>query len=188
MEQIENGLPSSQTGFEQTLQLLEAFREMTAVMMELIHKPAVNNTYNYQVYQAPVYNYNGHQQEAEENGQEADEDPPTPEEMVEACELTLAEGLWWGDASWGTAYQVFRQRGYSEGIDRFVEDVKTWPWKKSFPKKCNKFSVGDSARRGAITWPLAKWKEKGAQSREIVLGERIYEILSKKRLATLATN
>ena len=42
MEQIENGLPSSQTGFEQTLQLLEAFREMTAVMMELIRKPAVN--------------------------------------------------------------------------------------------------------------------------------------------------
>lgn len=175
------------SGLEESLQILEAYKEMTKLMLELIRKPAVNKTYNYHVYNAPVYNYNGHHQEAEENSLEADEDPPTPEDMVEACEQTLAEGLWWGDASWGTAYQVFRQRGYREGIDRFVEDVKTWPWKKNFPKKCNKFSVGDSARRGAITWPLAKWKEKGAQSREIVLGERIDEILRKKRLATLAT-
>ena len=108
--------------------------------------------------------------------------------MAAACEQTLAEGYWWGDASWGTAYQIFRQRGYQGGIDQFVEDVKTWPWKKAFPKDCNKFSVGDPARRGAITWPLPKWKEKGAQSREIRLGERLDEIMEKRTLATLATN
>jgi hypothetical protein len=102
---------------------------------------------------------------------------PSVSKMCEACEKTLEEGLWWGDASWGIAYQVFRQKGYTGGIDQFVEDVRGWPWKKPFPKKCNKYSVGDPARRGAITWPLGKWEEKGANKREIKLGERIMEIL-----------
>ena len=46
MNQNENGLPDSQKGFEEALQLLEAVREMATVMMELIRKPAVNY-YNY---------------------------------------------------------------------------------------------------------------------------------------------
>lgn len=104
---------------------------------------------------------------------------PSAAEMAAACEQTLAEGLWWGDASWGTAYQVFYQKGHKINIEQFVEEEKDWPWKKPFPKKCNKFSVGNPARRGAITWPLAKWKEKGAQKREIVLGNRLDEILVK---------
>jgi len=106
-------------------------------------------------------------------------DRPTAAEMAAACEQTLAEGLWWGDASWGTAYQIFNQKGHKISIEQFVEEEKEWPWKKPFPKKCNKFSVGNPARRGAITWPLARWKEKGAQKREIVLGNRLEEILNK---------
>ena len=46
MELTESGLPGSQRGFEEALQLLEAVREMASVMMELIRKPAVNY-YNY---------------------------------------------------------------------------------------------------------------------------------------------
>ena len=177
-------------GFEEALQMLEAFKEMTTkVIAELIRKPAVNKTYNYQVYNAPVYHYHGMpQKDPQESSLDLEEEPPSPSDMAAACEQTLEEGLWWGDASWGTAYQIFRQRGYQGGIDQFVEDVKTWPWKKVFPKDCNKFSVGDPARRGAITWPLTKWKEKGAQGREIRLGERIDEIMEKRTLATLATN
>ena len=190
MNQNENGLPGSQRGFEEALQILEAFKEMaTKVIEELIRKPAVNKSYHYHEYHGPVYNYHGMlQKDPQESGMDSEEEPPSPSDMAAACEQTLEEGLWWGDASWGTAYQIFRQRGYQGGIDQFVEDVKTWPWKKAFPKDCNKFSVGDPARRGAITWPLTKWKEKGAQSREIRLGERIDEIMEKRTLATLATN
>ena len=47
MNQNENGLPGSQKGFEEALQLLEAVREMATVMMELIRKPAVNYYNNY---------------------------------------------------------------------------------------------------------------------------------------------
>ena len=36
MEKKESGLPDSQKGFEEAMQLLEAVREMASVMMELI--------------------------------------------------------------------------------------------------------------------------------------------------------
>lgn len=161
------------------MQVLEILKELRMVMKELAGRPAVSYNYTKNVYHAPVNIYNGTTEAVvgENNAQE--EAPPTAETMMSVCEQTLAEGLWWGDASWGTAYQIFRQKGYKGGIDLFVDDVKSWPWKRGFPKKCNKYSVGDSARRGAITWPLPKWKEKGAQSREVKLGERIFELLSK---------
>ena len=177
MEQIENGLPSSQTGFEQTLQLLEALREMTAVMMELIRKPAVNKTYNYHVYHAPVYNYNGHRQEAEVNSQEADNDPPTPEDMVEACEQTRSECLWWGNASWSVTYRIYCILGYKGNETSFIEDVNGWPFKKPFAYICNRHSLGRPLQRGRINGPLEKWASDGASSQEIKLGERLMEIL-----------
>ena len=45
MNQNENGLPDSQKGFEEALQLIEAFKEMaTKVIEDLIRKPAENKT------------------------------------------------------------------------------------------------------------------------------------------------
>ena len=112
--------------------------------------------------------------------EEQDEEPLTAADMAAACEQTLVEGLWWADASWGTAYQIFLQKGYQGGIDQFVRDVKNWPFKNGFKKNCNKYSVGNPARKGTITWPFEKWKEKGAAERQIKLGERLLEILKNK--------
>lgn len=112
--------------------------------------------------------------------EEQDEEPLTDADMAAACEQTLAECLWWADASWGTAYQIFLQKGYNGGIDQFVRDVKKWPFKKSFKKKCNKYSVGNPARKGTITWPFEKWREKGVAERQIILGKRLLEILKDK--------
>ena len=109
-----------------------------------------------------------------------DEEPLTDADMAAACEQTLAEGLWWADASWGTAYQIFLQKGYNGGIDQFVRDVKNWPFKKGFKKKCNKYSVGNPARKGKITWPFDKWRDYGVSERQIKLGERLLEILKDK--------
>ena len=112
--------------------------------------------------------------------EENDEEPLTEADMAAACEQTLAEGLWWADASWGTAYQIFLQKGYNGGIDQFVRDVKNWPFKKGFKKKCNKYSVGNPARKGKITWPFDKWRDYGVSERQIKLGERLLEILKDK--------
>ena len=88
-------------GFEEALQMLEAFMEMaTKVIEEFIRKPAVNKTYNYQVYNAPVYHYHGTPQKDPHESSDIDKEPPSPSDMVAACEQTLEEGLWWGDASW----------------------------------------------------------------------------------------
>ena len=116
----------------------------------------------------------------EEANDEEDVLPLTDADMAAACEQTLAECLWWADASWGTAYQIFLQKGYNGGIDQFVRDVKKWPFKKIFKKKCNKYSVGNPARKGTITWPFEKWREKGVAERQIILGKRLLEILKDK--------
>ena len=122
------------------------------------------------------------QVEVEQSPEEEDndEEPLTDADMAAACEQTLAEGLWWADASWGTAYQIFLQKGYNGGIDQFVRDVKNWPFKKGFKKKCNKYSVGNPARKGKITWPFDKWRDYGVSERQIKLGERLLEILKDK--------
>ena len=180
MEQIENGLPSSQTGFEQTLQLLEALREMTAVMMELIRKPAVNYTYNYHVHHAPVYNYHYHSDDPlAERTEEPEEEPPTPIEMVEACVQTRNDCLWWGDASWSIVYRVYCIKGFKGSVTNFVDEVMKWPMPKNFPYNCNKDSVRKPLRRVKITGPIENWGSEGAQSREVKLGERLLEILNK---------
>ena len=54
------------------------------------------------------------EQSPEEEGQ--DGEPLTAADMAAACEQTLAEGYWWADASWGTAYQIFLQKGYNDMI------------------------------------------------------------------------
>ena len=182
MELTESGLPDSQKGFEEALQLIEAFKEMaTKVIEDLIRKPAENKTYNYHVYHAPVYNYHGMpQKDPQDSSLDLEEEPPSPSDMAAACEQTLEEGLWWGDASWGTAYQIFLQKGYDGGIDQFVRDVENWPFEKLFVKKCNKYSVGNPARKGTITWSFEKWRENGAAERQIKLGKRLLEILKGK--------
>ena len=120
------------------------------------------------------------QVDVEQPEEEQDEEPLTEADMAAACEQTLAEGLWWADASWGTAYQIFLQKGYNGGIDQFVRDVKKWPFKNGFKKKCNKYSVGNPARKGKITWPFDKWRDYGVSERQIKLGERLLIILIGK--------
>ena len=112
MNQNENGLPGSQRGFEEVLQLLEAFKEMaTKVIEDLIRKPAENKTYNYHVYHAPVYNYQGMpQKEPQDSSLDLEEEPPSPSDMAAACEQTLEEGLWWGDASWERPIRFFSKK------------------------------------------------------------------------------
>ena len=120
------------------------------------------------------------EQEQSVEEEEQEEVPLTAADMAAACEQTLAEGYCWADASWGTAYQIFLQKGYNGGIEQFVRDVENWPFKKVFVKKCNKYSVGNPARKGKITWPFEKWREKGVAERQIKFGKRLLEILKGK--------
>ena len=130
--------------------------------------------------QMPVMPHTEVEVEQSPEEEEQEEEPLTAADMAAACEQTLAEGLWWADTSWGTAYQIFLQKGYDGGIDQFVRDVESWPFKKAFVKKCNKYSVGNPARKGTITWSFEKWREKGVSERQIKLGKRLLEILKGK--------
>lgn len=174
-------LPDGQrSGLEESLQILEAYKEMTKLMLELIRKPAVNTTYNYKVYNAPVYQYHYHSDDASaESTEEPEEEPPTAYEMVEACVQTRNECLWWGDASWSIVYRVYCIKGFKGTVTNFVDEVMKWPMPKNFPYNCNKDSVRKPLQRVKITGPIENWSSEGAQSREIKLGERLLEILNK---------
>ena len=109
MELTESGLPGSQMGFEEALQLLEAVREMATVMMELIRKPAVNKTYNYKVYNAPVYHYHGMTLKTESYKEEKrSSQVPTFKEMIAVFKKASKEGLWNSMRSWGVGFQMWK--------------------------------------------------------------------------------
>ena len=81
------------------------------VIEDLIRKPAENKNYNYHVYHAPVYNYQGMpQKEPQDSSLDLEEEPPSPSDMAAACEQTLEEGLWWGDASWERPIRFFSKK------------------------------------------------------------------------------
>ncbi len=103
---------------------------------------------------------------------------PTAERMVEACERTLVEGLWWSNTPWSVVYRIYCIKGYKGTIADFIDDVQRWPFKKPFAKKCNRYSVEKPLRRAKIMGPIEKWRADGASEREIKLGERLAELLS----------
>ena len=179
MNQNENGLPGSQRGFEEVLQVLETFKEMaTKVIEELIRKPAVNKSYHYHEYHGPVYNYHGMlQKDPQESGMDSEEEPPSPSDMAAACEQTLEEGLWWGHTSWSVVYRIYCIKGYKGNMSAFTKEVEKWPLTDKFPYNCDKDSVGKPLQRGKMAGPLEKWGTEGAQPKEIKLGERLMELL-----------
>ena len=102
-------------GFEEALQVLETFKEVaTKVIEELIRKPAENKTYNYHVYNAPVYNYNGmaDSNESKNETNAADncatkEKKATKEMMSRAAKITIDGGLWKSQRSWSVTFIVY---------------------------------------------------------------------------------
>ena len=118
---------------------------------------------------------------AETKDENKDEELPTPAEMAAACEKTHSEGLWWGDTSWSVVYRVYCEKGYKGTVKGFTDVVSLWPFKNKFPKKCNRHSVSRPLERGKITGSLSKWRENGVSEREIKLGERLMDLLTKRR-------
>ena len=109
---------------------------------------------------------------------DTDEDLPLAEEMAAACEETKEEGFWWGNASWSVAYRIYCIFGYKGNEEAFIEEVKGWPFKNPFNYICNRHALSRPLQRGRINGPLEKWAADGASKREVMLGERLKEILS----------
>ena len=114
----------------------------------------------------------------EEEKDEDEDDLPSAEEMVAACEKTREEALWWGNASWSVTYRIYCILGYKGSKESFIKEVKDWPFKKPFKYVCNRSALDRPLRRGRINGPLEKWAADGAAVREVKLGGRLMEILS----------
>ena len=174
MEQNDNGLPDSHKGFEEALQLLEAFKEMTQVMMELIRKPAVNKTYNYHVYHGPVYNYNsmtpktGSHKEEKRSSQ-----VPTFKEMITVFKKACKEGLWNSMRSWGVGFQMWKIWGWDGTVSDFVDLVNESVETAEFEYGCNLDAVYKMISKGHLSLHLENWRKDGVLEAYCLLGELI---------------
>ena len=117
-----------------------------------------------------------------EEGKEIDE-LPSVEKMVDACERTKEESLWWGNASWSVTYRIYCILGYQGSKESFIKKVSGWPFKKPFKYTCNRDSLSKPLRSGKISGPLEKWAADGALIRQVNLGERLMEILKHPKKA-----
>ena len=174
MELTESGLPGSQMGFEEALQLLEAVREMATVMMELIRKPAVNKTYNYKVYNAPVYHYHGMTLKTESYKEEKrSSQVPTFKEMIAVFKKASKEGLWNSMRSWGVGFQMWKIWGWDGTVSDFVDLVNESGETEEFEYGCNLDALYKMISKGHLSLHLENWRKDGVLEAYCLLGELI---------------
>ena len=160
MNQNENGLPGSQRGFEEALQILEAFKEMaTKVIEELIRKPAVNKTYKYYEYHAPVYQYNG----IDENKECTNETNATDKVVTEEKKAT----------------KEMMSRAAKITIDEFLAEVPTWPDRLTARIACNRDAVEKLKNMYHFTKNINEWRSNGIPEQYCLLGEQLDMELEK---------
>ena len=174
MELTESGLPGSQMGFEEAMQLLEAVREMATVMIELIRKPAVNKTYNYKVYNAPVYHYHGMTLKTESYKEEKrSSQVPTFKEMIAVFKKASKEGLWNSMRSWGVGFQMWKIWGWDGTVSDFVDLVNESGETEEFEYGCNLDAVYKMISKGHLSLHLENWRKDGVLEAYCLLGELI---------------
>lgn len=106
---------------------------------------------------------------------------PSVEDMVAACEITEKEGLWWANTAWSVSYRIYCILGYKGSKESFITEVARWPFKKPFKYICNRDSLGRPLRCGKISGPLEKWSASGASIRQVNLGESLMKIIKTHR-------
>ena len=194
IKQNESGLPDSQKGFEEALKLLEAFKEMvTKVIEELIRKPAENKTYNYHVYNAPVYNYNGmaDSNESKNETNAADncatkEKKTTKEMMSRAAKITIDGGLWKSQRSWSVTFIVYGIWGYKGTVTEFLAEVPTWPDRLTARIACNRDAVEKLKNMYNFTKNINEWRSNGIPEQYCLLGEQLDLELEKMTISDSA--
>ena len=187
MNQNENGLPGSQRGFEEALQILEAFKEMaTKVIEELIRKPAVNKTYKYYEYHAPVYQYNGIDENKECTNETnatdkvvTEEKKATKEMMSRAAKITIDGGLWKSQRSWSVTFIVYGIWEYKGTVTEFLAEVPTWPDRLTARIACNRDAVEKLKNMYHFTKNINEWRSNGIPEQYCLLGEQLDMELEK---------
>ena len=106
-------------------------------------------------------------------------DLPTREEMAQAVNETIRQGLWWSNRSWAVVYRVYQLKGYIGGFTTFVREVETWGVKTGFD--CNYDAIQKSVTNGKLAGQPDKWEAQGAQKQAVKLAKALLEILDKKK-------
>lgn len=102
---------------------------------------------------------------------------PADKEMVDVCELTMKEGLWWAFRSWAVVFRVYQKAGYKGSMTQFVTLAKAWPWTRSITYVPSDDAVSQPLRDGGMMANIDKWRQEGVPERNCKLAERLMELL-----------
>ncbi len=182
MEQNESGLPGSQMGFEEVVHLLEAFKEMaTTVLTELIRKPAVNKTYNYHEYHAPVYHYNG----IADNNESAKPKITLTKEMLYQI-VPRIQHFFRGSSSYAVLFCVGRDEfNYPDNMSQFEREMGDCPEPEQLDYLCPAGTLASAFYHNSyLKLPVRTWKDNGVKDKVLILADQfrtaVKEMNSKK--------
>ena len=170
MEQNESGLPGSQMGFEEVVHLLEAFKEMaTTVLTELIRKPAVNKTYNYHEYHAPVYHYNG----IADNNESAKPKITLTKEMLYQI-VPRIQHFFRGSSSYAVLFCVGRDEfNYPDNMSQFEREMGDCPEPEQLDYLCPAGTLASAFYHNSyLKLPVRTWKDNGVKDKVLILADQ----------------
>ena len=104
---------------------------------------------------------------------------PTGEQMCQIVEKMVDSGLWYAGTSWAVVYRMYQLWGYKGGINQFVRDVASWPFKHRPKADCTADGVSKPLRTGKFVGKPSTWSLNGAPDVAIRLGLAIEAELTK---------
>ena len=102
---------------------------------------------------------------------------PSKEQMCDAINETVKQGLWWSSRSWAVVYRVYQMKGYLSGFSQFVREISTWPVKTGF--ECNYDALQKPISSGVLTGNPEKWEAQGAPRQAVKLAQFLIDFLAK---------
>ena len=184
MDQNANGLPDSQIGFEQMLQLLEALKTVTNLMAEVIRRPAATY-YNYGIIQNMVcgdYHANG---------------PITNSVAKEEPKITLTKEMLYqivpriqhyfrGSSSYAVLFCVGRDEfNYPDNMSQFEREMGDCPDLEQLEYPCPSGTLASAFYHNSyMKLPVKTWKDNGVKDKVLILADQfrmaVKELNSKK--------
>lgn len=98
---------------------------------------------------------------------------PSASMMVEACEETMKEGLWYACTAWSVTFRVYQKAGYKGSMSDFVKEARVWPWTRTLKYEPTEDAVGKPLRDGKMLADIEDWEAEGVPKRNRDLAEAL---------------
>lgn len=130
--------------------------------------------------QGTIVTYCNHQPTENKSTSDNQNKLPTDDEMSEAIQKTVHDGMWWSNRAWGVVYRVYQIMGYCGGYSDFIGVAEKWNVKTGF--LLNYDAVQKPVTSGKFANRPDVWEKQGAPDAAAILGEALLSYLEKSSL------